>query len=214
MARGLNRLTSREVASMKATGRHSDGGGLYLRITAAGSRSWVFMSVREGKRAEIGLGPAANLSLAAARRLAAEMREAIALGSEPRQVLAKPERATPPAAITFGAFAEQYIASVEAGWTNPIHRQQWRSSLRDHAALLRDIPVAEVDTDRVLAVLSPIWLSKAETARRLRGRIETILAAAMARELRPRDQFNLQPFEATSRYYCPSNRTCRGITPP
>lgn len=189
MARALNLLTARQVATLKEPGRHADGGGLYLRITPAGARSWVFMATRNGKRAEIGLGAASAVSLAAARSLAAKMREMAVIGNDPRQVLA-PQVVAAPVVRTFGDFADEYIASVETGWKNEVHRQQWRQSLRDHAALLREISVAEVGTDNVLAVLGPIWTSKAETAKRVRGRIERILDAAKARGLRPRDAMN------------------------
>jgi integrase len=91
---------------------------------------------------------------------------------------------------TFGAFAEEYIASVEDGWRNPIHRQQWRNSLRDHAKGLHSKPVSDIDTDDVLAALRPIWLTTPVTASRVRGRIEKILSAAKARGLRPRDAIN------------------------
>lgn len=33
MGRSINKLTARQVATLKAPGRHADGGGLYLRIT-------------------------------------------------------------------------------------------------------------------------------------------------------------------------------------
>ena len=189
MPRSINKLTARQVATLKEPGRHADGGGLYLRITAQGARSWVFMVVRAGQRAEIGLGAASAVPLAAARRLASEMREAAATGGDPRAVLVAPV-AAPPAVPTFGIFAEDYVASVESGWRNPVHRQQWRQSLRDHAAPLRDKPIDQIGTDDVLAVLQAIWTTKAETAQRLRGRIEKVLDAAKARGLRPRDAMN------------------------
>ena len=102
MARGLNRLSARQVTSLKHGGRHSDGGGLYLRVTKRGARSWVFMTVSDGKRSEVGLGSAASVSLATARTLAGEMREAVALGKDPRQVLggrASPEEVRVPTCI-------------------------------------------------------------------------------------------------------------------
>ena len=71
-----------------------------------------------------------------------------------------------------------------------MHRQQWRQSLRDHAAFLTDKPIPEVTTADVEAVLRPIWLTKAETAKRLRGRIEKVLDAAKAKGLRARDSTN------------------------
>lgn len=190
MSRSLNRLTALQVSSLKEPGRHPDGGGLYLRITPNGSRSWVFMSARAGKRIEIGLGPAATVTLKVARELAGRMRDAVALGSDPRAVLEPKQDETALAVPTFGAFAETYIASIEEGWKNDIHRQQWRNSLRDHAKLLIPLPIDQIDTDNVLAVLNPIWMTKAETARRVRGRIERILDAAKVRGLRPRDAMN------------------------
>lgn len=195
MARALHRLTAREVATLKKIGRHADGGGLYLRITNAGARSWVFIATTHGKRSEIGLGAAATVSLAAARRIAADMRDALAAGGDPRTVIAPAETTSSITVPTFGAFAEAYIASVEGGWKNPVHRHQWRQSLRDHAAPLMDMPVNEIGTDDVLAVLQPIWLTKAETAQRVRGRIERILNVAKVKKHRPVDAINPAAWE-------------------
>lgn len=186
--RTTNKLTVLKAQSVAKPGRHADGGGLYLRVTPAGAKAWVFMTARHGKRVEIGLGGYSSVSLAAARRLATEMREAVALGRDPRAVLQPP--APPVSVTTFGVFADAYITSVEDGWKNDTHRQQWRNSLRDHAASLRDMPLDAIDTDAVLAVLQPIWTTKPETAGRVRGRIEKVLAAAKARGLRPRDSMN------------------------
>jgi len=190
MSRALNRMTVRKVASLGEPGRHADGGGLYLRITPAGAKSWVFMTASAGKRVEIGLGSESAVSLATARKLAADMREAVATGADPRAIVAPKPAVAAPQVITFGAFAETYISSVEAGWRNDLHRKQWRSSLRDHAAALTTKPIKEIGTEDVLAVLQPIWLTKSETASRVRGRIEKILAAAKARGLRPLDAAN------------------------
>lgn len=188
MPRQLNRLTARQVAALKDVGRHADGGGLYLRVTKAGARSWVFMATIENRRKEIGLGPASSVSLAVARRIAGEMREAVAIGRDPRRVLAKAtsERCVP----TFGDFSDDYITSVESGWRNPVHRKQWRSTLRDHAFSMSDMRLDEIRTEDVLEVLRPIWSTRPETAKRVRGRIERILDAAKALGHRPRDSLN------------------------
>ncbi len=183
-------MTARKVASLKNPGRHADGGGLYLRISPGGARSWVFMAATGGRRTEIGLGAESSVPLATARKLAADMREAIAVGTDPRTVITPKPVEVPPSIITFGKFAETYISSVEEGWRNDVHRQQWRSSLRDHATALSSMPIADIGTENVLAVLQPIWLTKSETASRVRGRIEKILAAAKARGLRPLDAAN------------------------
>jgi hypothetical protein len=49
---------------------------------------------------------------------------------------------------------------------------------------LRVKPVDTIGTDDVLAVLKPIWTTKAETASRMRGRIEKVLDAAKAKGFR------------------------------
>jgi hypothetical protein len=148
------------------------------------------MTANAGKRTEIGLGAESSISLATARKLATDMREAVATGTDPRAIIAPKPVVAAPEVITFGAFAETYIASVEDGWRNDIHRKQWRNSLRDHAGTLRFKSIRDINTEDVLAVLQPIWLVKSETASRIRGRIEKILAAAKARGLRPLDAAN------------------------
>jgi integrase len=198
MSSSLHRLTVRQIETVKKPGRLADGGGLYLRITAAGTKSWVYRTVARGKQAEVALGLSTALTLAAARQRAAEIRQELAAGKSLRDaagidgVTADTSASKPDDAgdLTFGAFAETYIASVEAGWRNPVHRQQWRQSLRDHAALLTPKPVRDINTDDVEAVLRPIWLTKAETAKRVRGRIEKVLDAAKAKGLRSRESTN------------------------
>ena len=82
---------------------------------------------------------------------------------------------------TFGEAAEQFVTSMEAGWKNDKHRAQWRSTLATYCTPMKDKSVAEINTDDVLACLTPIWTTKAETASRLRGRIERVLDYARAR---------------------------------
>ncbi len=86
--------------------------------------------------------------------------------------------------MTFGQFADEFIEEIAPGFSNEKHIYQWRATVQTYAASLRDKPVAEIGTDDVLAVLRPIWLTKQETASRLRGRIERILDAASAKKLR------------------------------
>lgn len=207
MSRTLNRLTARQVATL-GLGRHADGGGLYLRVTPNGARSWVFMTTRGGKRTEIGLGAASAVSLAAARQLASKMRELVALGQDPRAILQSADAANS-AVPSFSKFAEAYMESKEADWTNAVHSQQWRSSLRDHAQELADIPVDQIDTNLVLSVLQPIWMTKPETAGRLRSRIERILDAARVRGFRSRDSTNPAAWKGHLEHILPSHKNVK-----
>jgi len=155
-------------------------------VKPTGWRGWCYITRVNGKRREIGLGAFPAVSLADARAAAARIRLAVADGADP--MAAKPSRAVEaaPKLTTFGEAADEFVASMEAGWRNEKHRQQWRSTLATHAASLRDKPVAHVGTDDVLAVLQPIWTTKAETASRLRGRIERILDFAAVKGWRDR----------------------------
>jgi integrase len=86
--------------------------------------------------------------------------------------------------VTFGAFADALVPEIAAGFRNAKHRSQWTTTLTTYAAPIRSKPVASVTTDDILAILSPIWLTKSETASRVRGRIERVLDAAKAKGLR------------------------------
>ena len=88
--------------------------------------------------------------------------------------------AQPSATPTFGAMADEFITAHEPSWRNAKHVWQWRQTLTQYAAPLRDIPVNDVSTADVLAVLKPLWTRTPETGSRLRGRIEAVIDMARA----------------------------------
>lgn len=177
MVNKINRLTARTVATATKPGRLADGANLYLRIDKTGGKRWVFFYRLNGKQHEAGLGGANYLGLAKAREIAVGMRELLAQGIDPLDARRSDRRAAA-AKATFGECADVFLAANEASWRNAKHRAQWRMTLETYAAQLRDVPVAEVSTQDILKVLQPIWQAKAETASRLRGRIEAVLDAA------------------------------------
>lgn len=177
MALQLNRLSARKVASITEPGYYPDGGGLYLQVTAGGGRSWLFRYRFGNRRPEMGLGPVHVVSLAEARQAAAEARKQLQAGIDPlagrREARAK-AASTP----TFWQAAESYIEKSKAGWKNNRQAEQWTNSLETYAKpLIGAMRVDAIDTEHVLAVLTPIWQTKTETANRVRQRIETILDA-------------------------------------
>lgn len=192
-----NALTPLTVKNAKP-GRHVDGGGLHLLVKPTGAKAWVFRYMLKGRTRDIGLGAAtgpAAVSLSDARDEATRLRLQVKSGIDPlaerdREAAeaAAAEQAAAIARITFRAVAESYIAANESEWRNPKHRKQWRSTLETYAyPVLGDLPVADIGTAHVLQVLEPIWREKAETASRVRGRIETVLDAARARGYRDGD---------------------------
>jgi hypothetical protein len=90
--------------------------------------------------------------------------------------------------MTFKQCAESYIAAHRAGWHYPKHTAQWEATLETYAyPVIGALPVQATDTGLVLRVLEPIWTAKAETAGRVRGRIECVLDLAKARLSRGRE---------------------------
>ena len=172
------KLTARKVATAKS-GKYSDGGNLYLIVSDTGARKWVLRYTWRGRAKELGLGSATSVPLADAREKAADARRTIALGFNPIDVR-KRDGGIP----TFGKMADDVVDALSAGFRNEKHKAQWRSTLETYAAPLRSKPVDTIGTDDILAVLKPIWQKKAETASRVRGRIEKVLDAAKAKGFR------------------------------
>ena len=183
MARAVNKLTALTVQRAKDPGRYGDGAGLYLVIDPGGSRRWMMLFRQGGRQREMGLGSAAVVSLADARKRRDETHRLIAEGRAPIAERKRPDPSTAKA-VTFGAFADALVPELVKGFSNPKHRAQWTSTLNTYAAPLRSKPVTDITTDDVLAVLTPIWTTKSETASRVRGRIEKVLDAAKAKGLR------------------------------
>src|SRR5262249_55060831 len=78
--------------------------------------------------------------------------------------------------ITFAQAAAAYIATHRAGLKNAKHAKQWATTIATYAEpRIGKLNVADVDTGLVRQVLEPIWTTKPETAKRVRGRIESIL---------------------------------------
>ena len=78
------------------------------------------------------------------------------------------------------------LEQKQAGWSNSRHESTWIRSLETYAfPRIGGRLVSEVTSADVLEVLTPIWHEKAQTARRVRQRIRTVLEWAVAMELRP-----------------------------
>lgn len=191
-----NKLNVKQIEGLRKPGVYSDGGGLYLRVRPKREKetdtesdrkelppkSWVYIATRNERRHELGLGSYYDVPLAAARQKAEEMRALLLQGRDPRE--ARPlAKAVDQTALTFGKFALTWLDDVEDGFSNPKHRQQWRNTLKTYAASIWEMPLADVATEHVLDILKPIWLTKADTAGRVRGRIERVIDAAKVKGL-------------------------------
>ena len=171
-ARTSKRLTALDVKGDRTKpGRYADGNGLYLNVAAGKSKSWVFLWMRMGSCREMGLGSYPTVSLVAARQRADECRRQVAERLDPISRDGNSE-----APVTFGEAADKFVASMASSFRNEKHRDQWKMTFGDsYCAKLRKLSISAVDTEDVLQVLTPIWQTKAETASRIRGRIERVL---------------------------------------
>lgn len=172
------------VRRLTTPGRHTVGGvpGLSLAISDTGARSWNLRVTIAGRRRDIGLGSADEVSLSAARAKAREIRDAVREGRDPiaeRAARKDALRAAEASRITFDDAARRYLAAKRTEFKNPKHAQQWENTLATYASpTLGNLPVDQIETAHIVRVLEPIWNGKTETAQRLRGRIEKVLAWA------------------------------------
>ncbi|MCA8892647.1 MAG: tyrosine-type recombinase/integrase [Hyphomonas sp.] len=186
MAGTLNRLTANEAKAAKGRQMLADGGGLYLQVSDKGAKSWLFRYRWKGKRPEIGLGSYPAVSLADARKRAEIARAALA-EMPPKDPQVALKGAQGEGVVTFWAFVEEWSALNFPSMRSDRHKQEWLRSLKAYAEPLHDMPIDAISPEDVLNCLRPIWHDKRVTAQRVRGRIEKLLDAAKAKQLREGD---------------------------
>ncbi len=136
---------------------------MYLRVERSGSRQWVQSVTIAGRLRQRGLGGYPTVSLAEAREAALVNRKLVRAGEDP---VARNRRLQMP---TFGEATAKVIELRKATWRNSKHLSQWSATLQTYAfPTLGDHLVGHITSADVLAVLTPIWTDKPETARRVR----------------------------------------------
>jgi len=185
--RGINKLSATMIRSATERGLYGDGAGLYMQVSAFGTKAWVLRYQRNGTARTMGLGAvntssvaAARQSLSGARERAQAAQEIILAGGDPieaRLAERDAKRKSDAESITFKDAAAKYIAAHEAGWQNAKHRQQWRNTLRDYAyPTLGKRPVAAIDDVLINDAVAPIWNDAHPTASRVKNRIKSVIA--------------------------------------
>ena len=169
------RLSATKVKALCNPGRFSDGEGLHLFIGKTGKKSWVQRITIDGRRRDVGLGGYPAVSLAQARKRAADNRAAIADGRDPLSDKRKPEIPT----LKEAAYTVHSISRPI--WRNEKHAVSWIQTLERHALpKIGNKRIDKIGRADVLTVLTPIWTTRPETARRVRQRLRTIFHWAMA----------------------------------
>ncbi len=184
----MGNLSEHRIKALTAPGRYSDGDNLYLSVSRTGRKTWAFLYARGGRPRQMGLGPVALTKLKDAREQAIDLRRMLRDGIDPIDARKKAAALPAPKVVTFKEVAEDCVTALAPKWTNKKSEPQWRSTLATYVyPSLGEMDVAKITTDDVYRVLEPIWVKKAETATRLRARIETVLNRASARKLRTGD---------------------------
>lgn len=188
---GIERLSVLKIKALKRPGYYCDGGGLYVQVSPALTKSWIFRFRWGTKQREMGLGSLDFVSLAEAREKATQTRRQVASGIDPIEDR-RTEKATRAlkalSTLTFDDAIKAYLEAHGDSWKNAKHRSQWENTLATYASpVVGKLSVDSINLEHVLRVLEPIWKSKNETASRLRGRIESVLDWCTVRKFRSGD---------------------------
>ncbi len=168
-------LTALEAKSIKAPGFYRAGNTLYLKITRAGTKSWIQRLTIHGKRHDIGLGGYPQVSLARARKLAFQHRELAWAGEDP---LALKRKTNLP---TFKEAANKTFEANRARWRGEATARNWERGMKKHVLpKIGELRVDKIGREHILRVLTPIWTIKPEVARKQRNRIKAVLSWCQA----------------------------------
>ena len=180
-------LTDAFIKNIKQPGRYTDSAtsGLNFNVKANGRGYWVFRYAYGGKRMDLSIGAYPAVSLKEARKRAIASRNDLLQGNRPTtywKAKITPQLAERP---IFKEYAKRCIEAKKAEWRNPKHQEQWFNTIDQYAnPIIGHKALDDIETEDILNILTPIWHTKTETASRIRGRIEWILASAITRKMR------------------------------
>jgi integrase len=197
MPRLVNRLSKTSAAAIVAAGTagdFADGLGLYLQLTERGSASWIVVYRHRGRRRKAGLGAYRLVTLEQARQKRDEMHQLLRLEGQDPLAGRAVRRQKQDSPLTFREAARRMIEASEDRRKNAKSSAQWHMTLlaelqdgskaeRDYCGAIANLPVGIIETPDILRVLQPVWKERPETASRLRGRIEAVIAFAQVHGL-------------------------------
>jgi hypothetical protein len=177
-------LSAAGIRTLKEPGMYADGGCLYLVVDESGAKRWILRTTIHGKRHDIGLGGLSWVSLAEAREEAARLRKIARKGGDPLAER-RQERIVVP---VFEVVAREVHGTHSQTMRNAKCAAQWLGRLETYAfPVIGNLPVNKIESKDVLAILSPIWIEKPETARRVRQLMRRVFDYAKAKGWRSGD---------------------------
>ena len=203
----MTRLTDKKIKSITTPGREPDGNNLYLNVSSSLRKSWTCrVRVSGGCVRDIGLGsyPLVGLKEARQKRDAAALDAANGLDPLSERKATEAEVALLQS-MTFEKAALASFEMKQAEWKNGKHQDQWINTLTTYAfPIIGSMPVADLEARHVVQCLKPIWLTKKETAKRVRQRIDAVMRWAKAMGYRTGD--NPAALEGNLEYLLPAQR--------
>ena len=189
---GHMQLTAKFVENVSEAGKYYDQYGLFLHVRPSGAKKWLQRYTFQGRRREIGLGSAKIVSVATARRNAHQNLVLVSEGIDP--IEDKKQDSVIP---KFEVAARKVYEDNRPTWRNAKHAAQFITTLETYAfPVIGSMSVKEINSSHILRILSPIWVTKAETAKRVRQRLSTVFKYCIAQQWRTDDPANIAIVEA------------------
>lgn len=179
----------------------ADGGGLYLRVRAEGTKTWIYRQTKNKRRIDLTIAPINTLSLAAARKIAAECRLAAFEGRDIRTVMHQDNTGR-----TFKDAATAIIDRRKKSWKSDKTGIKWRRGLMEHASPLHNMALDQISVKDVEDVIKPIWYTMNHSARMTRGMIEQALDLATVLGWRSQDKPNPARWKGALEYLLPDHK--------
>ena len=172
----MGTLTNKKIEEIYQKGNHYDGDGLKLRVDKNINKNWIVRYQLFGTIREMGLGKYPFVTLKDARRKLFEVKKMIYDGIDPLEIkelqLEKKKKI-----ITFQKISDEFIKDFQVEWSNKKHIQQWTNTLNTYASpIIGKLTIDKVNNTHVCKILKPIWITKHETASRVRQRLERIFS--------------------------------------
>ena len=177
------KITTKFVENVTEAGKYYDLHGLFLHVRPSGAKKWLQRYTFNGRRREIGLGSAKIVTVSTARKKAYQNLVIVSEGKDPIEDN-KQDKIIP----KFEEAARTVYEANRPTWRNAKHAAQFITTLETYAfPVIGNMPVKDINSTHVLQILSPIWVTKSETARRIRQRLSTVFKWCVAKQWRVDD---------------------------
>ncbi|MDA8687544.1 integrase arm-type DNA-binding domain-containing protein [bacterium] len=192
---GHMKLTAKFIDNVTNAGKYYDQHGLFLHVRSSGAKKWLQRYTIKGRRREVGLGSAKVVSVSQARRNAYNNLILVSEGIDPIEDKKK-DKSIP----NFEAAARSVYDANLPTWRNAKHASQFITTLETYAfPVIGNMTIKDITSAHILQILSPIWVKKSETAKRVRQRLSTVFKWCIAKRWRLDDPADIAIVQALPR---------------